>query len=254
MVGVPGLGDVDLGAVLPDLLADVVLEQPPDEERRGQDGHPQGDASGGHQRDHRPDSRLGERGPASRAGAGPRGPVVEGDRPVPPRPGWSRALAGDDHDVARAGPGRPPSRWPGPGPARPPASAASAIPARICVDDGQRDPPTGGCPRSGRPRPTTAVATAPISGRLPRSRSPPHPNTQTTRPAPARSAGRGEGAPPARPGCGRSRPAPRTGSPAPDHLHPAGHGGGRGQTVGHHVVVDPEGGRPPWPPPGRCRR
>ena len=35
-----------------DLLADVVLEQPPDEEGRGEDGDPQGGTARGHQGDH----------------------------------------------------------------------------------------------------------------------------------------------------------------------------------------------------------
>ena len=66
--GCARLGDVDLGPVLPDLLADVVLQQPTDEERGRKHRHPQGDAAGGHQRDHgRPPSGSGSAGLSARA-------------------------------------------------------------------------------------------------------------------------------------------------------------------------------------------
>ena len=104
--GGPGLGDVDLRAVLADLLADVVLDQPPDQHRGGQHGHPQGDAARGHQRDHRsaPRPAVGQRRPGHRPGRRRAGAGR-------PPPGWSRGPCRPPPPRRRVGRGRPPGRW-----------------------------------------------------------------------------------------------------------------------------------------------
>ena len=61
------------------------------------------------------------------------------------------------------------------------SSVSIAHPSADLPDDRRRDPRCAGC-RWSRSASRPAPATAPIIGRLPRSRSPPHPNTQINRP------------------------------------------------------------------------
>ena len=171
------LGDVDLRAVLADLLADVVLQQPPDQDRRRQDGDPQRDAARGHEGDHR--RRLPAAPNRSARAARRLHPVVEGHDDAARRLGRLVPLAGQQHHVT--GPGQadrhPDGRRavglhdrPSAGPVHPGPHLGSMM-ATGSSDRGLSEVRTTTS--------ASSVATAPISGRLPWSRSPPQPNTHT---------------------------------------------------------------------------
>ena len=96
------------------------------------------------------------------------------------------ALAGDQHGVARPGRPRWPRRSPRPGrrsrrprPAAPPARPArrSSMARRIAAGSSERGLSSVTISRS-----ASRAATSPMSGRLPRSRSPPQPSTMISRP------------------------------------------------------------------------
>ena len=174
--GRAGLGDVDLGPVLPDLLADVVLDQPPDQDRGRQHRHPQGHTARGHQGDHRaaPPVCRGVR-TRRRSARACRAWARSSKGTGPPASTWDGlvALAGDDHHVP--GLGHPDGQPDGLGPVRLDHRLRPGVHAGPdLLDDGRRVlragvvrgqhgdvRPAGGHGPHLRPLPLVPVSTAP---------------------------------------------------------------------------------------------
>ncbi len=130
------------------------------------------------------------RSPADATGEGRRASRRSSKRTDPPGPvlGGLVALAGDDDDVP--GRGRPDGISDGPARSGSTTSShpadAMPMPDRIwsMMAPGSSD---RGLSEVSTTTSAQRAATAPISGRFPWSRSPPHPNRQITRPGPASS-------------------------------------------------------------------
>ena len=228
------LGDVDLWPVLADVLADVVTDEPPDEERRRQDGDPEGHAPRRHERDHvrspapaRPRARHASTRSSKGTVTAPRG---LGRPRGPCRPRARRR---------RPGRGEAPRRSPSVDRPPPPIRLRPACPngpaSMMAVGSSERGLSEVSTTTSAR-----RSATAPISGRFPGSRSPPHPNRQTTRPL-----WRGRGRPSTRREAGRRMGVVHhdgEGWPGLDDLHPSADRLGCRQSLCHLVLVHAEDG------------
>ncbi len=232
------LGDVDLGAVLADLLADVVLEQPADEERGRQHGHPQGDAARGHEGDHRAalrarrTARRGRPPPSTRSSKGTASPpvVCVASWPLPASrttsPGRAaadrhpdgRRPVGLDDDLGRA-------RHAGTHLAMMAAGSSERGLSEVRTTTSAR---VGGDRTHLRALARVAVAAAAEQAHHPARR----------RPAPARRGAPRRG----RPGCGRSRPPRPPGRRRPTTSIRPGTTRGGIQAGDDVVLVDAQGG------------
>ena len=241
--GRAGLDRVTLGDVLVDRLTDLARDQHVHQHLGAEDGDGPGQARRDEEGYHLRDPRRARR--ASRATAR----SSNGERPVPHHLDGLVALAGDDHDITRAGLRQ--RQRDGGGPVRLDGDRRRGRHAGPDVlDDSRGSSPRGlsevrhdaiGQPRGDLThlRPLGAVSISPGTD------DHAGPGRRRQPRAPRRAPRRG------RPACGRSRPAPRTAGPRP----PARSDPERSARRAGRPRSSPAGSRAAprrWPRPGRC--